>query len=86
MVPIHKLDTVELFFNQYTILINFTVIHRFGVVGGMSGGARMGGGSSIESMCNMIFILLEIQLFGILNPMSGYLCSGCCLTVELLMR
>jgi len=42
MVPIHTLDSVELFFNSCSILINSTVIHRYGVAGGV----RRGGGSS----------------------------------------
>ena len=31
MVPIHTLDSVELLFNSCSILINSTVIHRYGV-------------------------------------------------------
>ena len=62
MVPIHTLDSVD----QYSILINSTFIHRFGMSGGMVGGARRGGGSC-ESVCKMVFTLLDVQLLGTLS-------------------
>jgi len=36
------------------------------MTGGIVGGARRGGGSS-ESVCKMVFKLLEVQLLGILT-------------------
>ena len=56
MVPIHTLDIVELFFNCCSILINCTVIHSFGMAGGMAGDARRGRWSS-EYVGKIVFTL-----------------------------
>jgi len=40
-----------------TVPIDSTVIHRFGMAGGMVGGARRGGGSSESAVCKMVFTL-----------------------------